>query len=64
MRKTSFQLDRENSVFRSKLLKENPYRATGGTGKFKGLRGGGTYRYDQLTDTLFGGRYNSKWELP
>lgn len=45
-------------------LKENPYRATGGTGKFKGVSGGGTYKYDQLTDTLFGGRYHSKWELP
>lgn len=45
-------------------LKENPYTATGGTGKFKGVGGGGTYRYDQLTDTLFGGRYNSKLELP
>jgi len=45
-------------------LKENPYRATGGTGRFKGIGGGGTYQYDQLTDTLFGGRYNSKWQLP
>jgi hypothetical protein len=45
-------------------LKENPYKATGGTGKFKGIGGGGTYKYDQLTDTLFGGRYTSKWELP
>lgn len=45
-------------------LKENPYKATGGTGKFKGIGGGGTYKYDQLTDTLFGGRYSSKWELP
>lgn len=45
-------------------LTENTYKATGGTGKFKGVGGGGTYKYDQLTDTLFGGRYNSKWELP
>jgi hypothetical protein len=45
-------------------LKQNPYKATGGTGKFKGIGGGGTYKYDQLTDTLFGGRYKSTWELP
>ncbi len=45
-------------------LKENPYKAIGGTGRFKGIAGGGTYQYDQLTDTLFGGRYSSKWELP
>jgi hypothetical protein len=45
-------------------LKENLYKATAGSGKFKGVGGGGTYQYDQLTDTLFGGRYNSKWELP
>jgi hypothetical protein len=40
------------------------YKATGGTGKFKDAAGGGTYQYDNLTDTLAGGRYNSKWELP
>lgn len=45
-------------------LKENPYKAVGGTGKFKGVTGGGTYKYDQLTDALFGGRYSSKWQLP
>lgn len=45
-------------------LKVNPYKATGGTGKFKDVDGGGTYQYDQLTDTLFGGRYSSRWELP
>jgi hypothetical protein len=45
-------------------LTANPYKATGGTGKFKGIGGGGTYKYDQLSDTLFGGRYSSKWELP
>ena len=45
-------------------LKEYPYEFTGGTGKYKGAKGGGTYKYDELTDTLFGGRYHSKWELP
>jgi hypothetical protein len=42
----------------------NTYQANGGTGRFKGVTGGGTYKYDQLTTTLFGGRYHSKWELP
>lgn len=45
-------------------LKDYTYKATGGTGKFKDAGGGGTYKYDQLTDTLFGGRYHSTWELP
>lgn len=45
-------------------LTENTYKATGGTGKFKGVGGGGTYKYDQLSETLFGGRYNSHWLLP
>ena len=45
-------------------LTENPYKANSGTGKFKGVVGGGTYKYDQLTETLFGGRYHSKWQLP
>lgn len=45
-------------------LKENIYKATAGTGSYKGVGGGGTYQYDQLTDTLFGGRYKSRWELP
>lgn len=45
-------------------MKEWVYRATGGTGKYKGIGGGGTYRYDNLTDTLAGGRYSSRWELP
>jgi hypothetical protein len=45
-------------------LQQNPYKATSGTGKFKDAGGGGTYKYDQLSDTLFGGRYSSKWELP
>lgn len=45
-------------------LTDNPYKATGGTGKFQGVVGGGTYKYDQLTDTLFGGRYRSQWQLP
>jgi hypothetical protein len=42
----------------------NPYKATGGTGKFKGITGGGTYQYDQLTDALLGGRYSHTFEIP
>jgi len=45
-------------------LKDWTYEATDGTGSFKGIRGGGTYKYDTLTDTLVGGRYHSKYELP
>ncbi len=41
-------------------MDQNTYQATGGTGRFKGVTGGGTYKYDQLTTTLFGGRYHSK----
>ena len=45
-------------------MEQNTYQATGGTDRFNGVTGGGTYKYDQLTTTLFGGRYHSKWELP
>jgi hypothetical protein len=38
-------------------LKEYTYKKTGGTGKFEGVGGGGTYFYEALSDTLFGGRY-------
>ncbi len=48
----------------SSQLKEWTYAATGGSGKYKGILGGGTYKYDNLTDTLAGGRYKSKWQLP
>ena len=39
-------------------------RWTGGTGKYEGAKGGGTYTYDNLTDTLSAGRYKGKMELP
>ncbi len=45
-------------------LKEYTYKKTGGTGKFEGVSGGGTYMYDGLTDTIFGGRYQGKLVLP
>lgn len=45
-------------------LKEYPYRKTGGTGKYKGASGGGTYFYENLTDTLAAGWYKGKLILP
>lgn len=45
-------------------LKENIYKTTGGTGKYQGASGGGTYTYDNLTDTLAGGRFKGKMILP
>ena len=45
-------------------LKESTYKYTGGTGKYQGASGGGTYSCDTLTDTLCGGRYKETMELP
>jgi hypothetical protein len=45
-------------------LKEYPYKTTGGTGKFAGASGGGTYFYENLTDTLAGGTYKGTLVLP
>jgi hypothetical protein len=45
-------------------LKEYLYKKTGGTGQFTGLGGGGTYMYESLTDTLFGGRYKGTLMMP
>ena len=45
-------------------LKDNPYKFTGGTGKYKGVSGGGTYTYENLTDTLAGGTYKGTMQLP
>lgn len=45
-------------------LKESTFKITGGSGKYQGASGGGTYSYESLTDTLSGGRYNGKIELP
>jgi hypothetical protein len=38
-------------------LKDYTYKITGGTGKYQGASGGGTYIYENLTDTLAGGTY-------
>lgn len=45
-------------------LKEYTYKITGGTGKYEGASGGGTYMYENLTDTLAGGRYKGTIQLP
>ena len=45
-------------------LKEYTYKNTGGTGKYEGTGGGGTYKLEELTDTLLGGKYKGTIELP
>ena len=45
-------------------LKEYTYTKTSGTGKYQGVKGGGTYMYENLTDTLSGGRYKGTIQLP
>ena len=45
-------------------LKEYTYKYTGGTGKYEGASGGGTYTLEELTDTLMGGKYKGTKELP
>jgi hypothetical protein len=45
-------------------LKDYTYKYTGGTGKFEGATGGGTYMYENITDTLAGGRYKGQLVLP
>ena len=44
-------------------LKEYIYKWTGGTGKYEGASGGGTYTSESLTDTLLGGRYKGQLVL-
>jgi hypothetical protein len=45
-------------------LKEYTYKKTGGTGKYTGTSGSGTYMYEGVTDTVFGGRYKGQLILP
>lgn len=45
-------------------LKEYTYKYTGGTGKFQGASGEGTYTWESLTDILGGGRYKGQIVLP
>jgi hypothetical protein len=40
------------------------YEFTGGTGKYEGVKGGGTYKVEALTSTLYGGKKKGKLELP
>ena len=45
-------------------LKEHTCKITGGTGKYEGASGGGTYINEERTDTLLGGRYKGTILLP
>jgi hypothetical protein len=45
-------------------LKEYTYKYTGGTGKYAGASGGGTYMYENITDTLAGGAFKGELVLP
>jgi hypothetical protein len=45
-------------------LKVNTSTITSGTGKYKGAKGGGTYSCVSLNDTLCGGRFKDKIQLP
>jgi hypothetical protein len=45
-------------------LKEYTWTITGGTGKYDGASGGGTYAYEELSDTIFGGAYKGQMILP
>jgi hypothetical protein len=45
-------------------LKQSPYTITGGTGKYQGASGSGTYSCENLTDVLCGGKYEGKMQLP
>lgn len=44
-------------------LKQYTYTKTGGTGKYEGVRGSGTYMYENLTDTLSAGHYTGTLQL-
>jgi hypothetical protein len=56
---TKFEAWEEGSA-----LKEYTYKITGGTGKYQDASGGGTYFYENLTDTLSGGTYKGQIVLP
>jgi len=45
-------------------LKEYVYTKTGGTGKYQGVKGGGTYMYESITDTASAGRIKGTLILP
>jgi len=45
-------------------LKDYVYTKTGGTGKYQGVKGGGTYMYENITDTASAGRIKGTIILP
>lgn len=45
-------------------LKEYQYKLSGGTGKLQGASGGGSYIYENVTDTLSAGTYKGQLVLP
>ena len=45
-------------------LKENVFKYTGGTGKYTGAAGGGTYTSENITDSTIIGKYKGKADLP
>ena len=45
-------------------LKVSTYTITGGTGKYQGASGGGTFSCETLTDALCGGKYKGTMVLP
>jgi hypothetical protein len=45
-------------------LKDYIFKINGGTGKYDGAKGGGTYFYESVTDTLAGGTFKGTIELP
>jgi hypothetical protein len=45
-------------------LEAYKYAYTGGTGKYDGASGGGTYMYENITDTLAGGTFKGQLVLP
>jgi hypothetical protein len=45
-------------------LQPYTYKKTGGTGRYAGASGGGTYMYEGVTDVVFGGRYKGELTLP
>ena len=53
-----------NSWEEGSHLKEYTYKVTGGTDKYEGASGGGTYVYDNLTDTLAAGPFKGTIILP
>lgn len=45
-------------------MKEKVYKTTGGTGRYAGATGGGTYTSENITEATVVGRYKGKAETP